>query len=56
MTPQELKRANIERFERLLRDERDAARREAIERMLAEERIKAHSAYPETVRSPRPPG
>ena len=48
MTPAELKLANIKRFERLLGEGPDAARRETIERVLAEERAKPLSDYPDT--------
>ena len=56
MTPRDLKRANIERFERLLEEEPDPGRRQAIERVLADERTKPLTAYPEHVPSPQPFG
>ena len=49
MTPQDLKRANIERFKRLLSEGPDAGRRQRIEALLAEERTKPLNSYPNLV-------
>ena len=46
MTPADLRRLNVERFERLLLTETDPERRGMVERLLAEERAKADDAYP----------
>lgn len=55
MTPEELKQANIEHFQRLLRSESDASKREVIERLLSEERQKGLDAYPRRVDRPSAP-
>jgi len=54
MSPEELKQANIEHFQRLLASETDVEKRRMIERLVDEERQKPDSAYP--VQTPRPPG
>lgn len=46
MTPKELQKANIDRFEKLLRSETEPARRMDLERVLREERVKGASSYP----------
>ena len=46
MNAADLKRLNVERFERLLMTETDPERRGMVERLLAEERAKADDAYP----------
>lgn len=45
-TPTELKRMNLEHFERLLARTSDPQQRARIEQLIEEERIKADSAYP----------
>lgn len=54
MTPAELKRANITRFEILLNDEKDAVKRQALSRLLVEEKAKTLSAYPASTRQTSP--
>lgn len=46
MEPEDLKRLNIEHFERLLRMGIDIVTRRTVERLLEEERGKDASAYP----------
>lgn len=46
MTPRELRQANIDRFESMLRSEAEPARRADLERVLRDERDKDSSAYP----------
>jgi hypothetical protein len=46
MTPSDLKRLNVDRFERMLRSETDPEKLALIGRLLAEERVKDDSAYP----------
>jgi hypothetical protein len=47
MSPKELRQTNIARFERLLLDEAGSEKRALIHRLLAEERSKPDSAYPD---------
>ncbi len=47
-TPQELRRLNVEHFEEVLARTTDPAERERIRRLIAEERAKADSAYPQS--------
>lgn len=54
MSPEELKQANIEHFQRLLVSETDVEKRRMLEKLIAEERQKPESAYP--ARTPRPQG
>jgi len=46
MSPSDLKRLNVERFERLLLRESDRDKRAMLERLLAEEKAKDESDYP----------
>ena len=46
MTAKLVRRLNIAHFERLLRTETGRDKRDMIIRLLAEERVKADSAYP----------
>jgi hypothetical protein len=54
MEPEDLKRLNIEHFERLLRMGIDIVTRRTVERLLEEERAKDASAY--TLIRPREDG
>jgi hypothetical protein len=46
MTANDLKRLNVERFERLLRTETDSEKVRMVRRLLTEERAKGDDAYP----------
>jgi len=46
MTPEELRKANIDHFRKLLERTADLDERARIERLLSEERSKPGSAYP----------
>jgi hypothetical protein len=52
MTPAELKRANLDHFKRLLDRTSDPDERRRIEALVAEERLKAEVAYPNSQSKP----
>ncbi|MFC3069335.1 hypothetical protein [Phenylobacterium soli] len=52
MTPAELKKANLDHFKRLLDRTSDPDERRRIEALVAEERLKAEVAYPNSQSKP----